>query len=439
MLKRRIFYGWFVLASAVAIVSVAYSMRYSFSVFYKAILDEFGWSRAETAAALSVNMLVYGLSSPFVGSFVDRYGPKRILLFGATLLGAGLLGISQMNSIWLFYILFGVVMAVGINSLGYAVHNSYIPNWFQKRLGLAFGILIMSSGAATVIASQYQRLILLLSWRMTYRLMAVFVLGIIVPLAIFLIRRTPDDMGLTPDGAEKPRLKEGVSTNSGRRIKSVVVDREWSGRDWTLGTVFRVRRFWLIFLAQVFVSITLNTITAHQVIYYQDIGFDPVFAASILGFVGVITMAGNLMSSISDRYGREVTFTIGAAGTVIAISALMQASYTRPWLLYAFAITWGIFFGIGSPSLTSGLADMFSGRHFGSVNGLYLMGWGFGGAIGPWLGGYVYDTSGSYRVAFLILVACMALATGLFWLAAPRKVRCVPGQAGKIVRHSPSK
>ncbi len=423
---KNVFYGWFVLVGAVVIVSTAYSMRYSFSVFYKAILDEYGWSRAETAAAFSLNMLVYGLISPFVGNFTDRFGPKRVLLAGAALLGLGLLGMSRMDSIWLFFGLFGVVMAIGINSLGYAVHNSYLPNWFVGRRGLAFGILLTSSGLGNVIASQYPHLIIWFGWRTAYALMALITVAVTLPLVLLVIRGKPGEMGLLPDGADSIPGKA-----SAKRRNSIVVDKEWAAKDWTVSMVARTPRFWLLFLSQMFSGVALNTNTAHQVIHLQDSGFDPVSAASVLGLVGVVTMAGSLISSISDRFGREVTFTIGGAGTVIAIFALMQATAAQAWLLYTYAIFWGIFFGLGSPALISGLADLFGGSHFGAINGLFMVGWGVGGAIGPWFGGFIYDATGSYDLAFLSTMTSMVIACILFWLAAPRKIRLVSGKANK--------
>jgi len=145
MKRPRIYYGWFILAIAFLTATIGYSMRYSFAVFYAEILDEFGWTRAETALAYSLNLLVYGISSPIVGTLVDKLGPKRVLVIGACLMGASLLTVSQMNSIWLFYFLFGAVMAFGVNTLGYATHNAYLPNWFVLRRGLAFGLLSAAS------------------------------------------------------------------------------------------------------------------------------------------------------------------------------------------------------------------------------------------------------------------------------------------------------
>lgn len=426
----KIFYGWFILLGAVLIVSTAYSMRYSFSVFYREILNEFGWSRADTAAAFSVSMIVYGVSSPFVGSLVDRLGPKRVLLFGMTLLTLGLIGMSFMNSIWLMYALYGGVMALGINSLGYAVHNSYIPNWFVTKRGVAFGLLLCGSGGANVLNALYQWMLLTVPWRTMYLIMAGATVAVIIPIVLLIIKRTPQELGLLPDGVTENPTGDAAKAAKAKKASALIIDKEWASKDWTLGRAVKTPQLWLMFFAQFCVSAALNLGSAHQAIYCQDIGLDQAFAASVLGLIGVSTIFGNFMSGLSDKLGREITFTIGTGGTLVSIYALLTASFERPWLLYVYAIIWGLFFGMGSSSLISGLADMFSGLHFGAINGFFLLGFGIGGAVGPWLGGLVYDMTKSYHIAFIFMMASIAAATVLYWLAAPRKKRLVSGKAG---------
>ena len=426
---RKAFYGWIAL-TGVALIAfvVGGTFTYSYGVFLPVMIAEFGWSRADTAAAFSVSLMVYGLSSPFVGTLVDRLGPKKVLLSGTLLLTLGLIAMSFMNSIWLMYALYGVVMALGINSLGYAVHNSYIPNWFVTKRGVAFGLLFCGSGGANVLNGLYQRLLAFIPWRTMYLVMAGATVVIIVPVVFFIIRRTPQEMGLVPDGAVE-NSGDMSSTSKAKRASALILDKEWAAKDWTLKRALKTPQLWLMFFGQLFVSAALNLGNAHQAIYAQDIGLDPSFAASVLGLVGLSTIAGNFMSGISDRLGREITFTIGTVGTLVSIYALLTSNFESAWLLYVYAIVWGLFFGTGSSSLVSGLADMFAGRHFGAINGFFLLGFGTGGAIGPWLGGYIYDVMGSYRIAFIFMMVSMVIATALFWLAAPRKKRLVSGKA----------
>ena len=429
--KSRIFYGWFVLAGALLIATIGYAMRYSFSVFYAEILNEFGWSRADTAVAFSINFLVYGISSPVVGTLTDRFGPKAILLFGASVLAAGLLAMSQMNNIWLFYFLFGIVIAIGINSLGFAVHYAYLPAWFVRRRGLAFGLLAAAVGAGQILVGFYQPLISSLGWRLTYVVLAVIVIFTVMPIAIFLIRRTPQEMGLLPDGAND--RKEGSSAVK-KDTDFFIVDREWASTDWTLAKALRTHRFWFMFLSFLCYSMALNLVLAHQPIYFQGIGFSVAFAASIFSLTGFIMMIGSSCGFISDKIGREATYTLGAIGITIAVGVLMLVAPPRPWLAYLYTMFWGLSSGILGSMLFSSAADLFSGKHFGSINGLCILGFGIGGAIGPFLGGYIFDVMGSYTLAFWIAIAAHGLACIFVWTAAPRRVRLVAGKAPRLIK-----
>ncbi|MDO8491021.1 MAG: MFS transporter, partial [Dehalococcoidia bacterium] len=114
-----LFYGWTLLAMSAVCMFIIYGLRYSFSVFYVAILNEFGWSRADTALIFSVNVIVYGLTAPIAGGLVDRFGPRVVLPLGALALGLGAIASSQANAIWQFMALYGVVMALGISAAGF--------------------------------------------------------------------------------------------------------------------------------------------------------------------------------------------------------------------------------------------------------------------------------------------------------------------------------
>jgi MFS family permease len=347
------------------------------------------------------------------------------------LLAAGLFAMSYMNSIWFFYLFLGVIMAIGINSIGFAVHNSYLPNWFVEKRGTAFGILMAGAGVANILVSQYQRLVITLGWRVTYQILAAITLVAILPVVIFLIRRTPQEKGLLPDGAVNAPGGPGIRDPHARNKSSLILDRNWVETEWTPAKALRTSRLWLMIFVQMFISISFNLVSAHQLVYTQDIGFDPIFAASIFGLSGAMSVVGNMFSFISDKLGREVAFSVGTAGGILGVTALIMANSQTPWLLYASAIVMGLFAGAGMPAMISGAADLFSGKHFGAINGFIIMGFGIGGAIGPWLGGYVYDTMGNYTNAFLATIIAQLIACALFWLAAPRNVRRVAGKASK--------
>ncbi|OGO32742.1 MAG: hypothetical protein A2Z29_08000 [Chloroflexi bacterium RBG_16_56_11] len=192
--------------------------------------------------------------------------------------------------------------------------------------------------------------------------------------------------------------------------------------DWTLRAALRTRALWLlVFTEFCFWGIGSYLVIAHQIKYAEDIGYSSALAASVFALFGIVSIGGQLCSSVSDKIGREGTLTIAAVLSIGALIALMSAQGShQPWLLYAYAIGSGFSTGLFSPNIIVGTADIFRGRNIGFISALLLTGVGIGGAIGPWLGGYIYDVSGSYNTAFIIAMAAYGIGCVSFWLAAPR-------------------
>jgi MFS family permease len=204
-----------------------------------------------------------------------------------------------------------------------------------------------------------------------------------------------------------------------------MLDKEWAATDWTLGKAINNYRFWGMFSTFLAYSITFNLIMTHQPIYCRDMGFSPLFAASIFGLVGVTMILGNLSNFISDKIGRENTFILGTTGTLVAILSLALASTSHAWLLYVYAVFFGLFFGVGAAASFSAAADLFAGKGYGSIIGSIILGFGIGGAIGPWFGGFIFDLTRSYMPAFIAAGTTMVLSCVSIYLAAPRKIRRV--------------
>ena len=145
------------------------------------------------------------------------------------------------------------------------------------------------------------------------------------------------------------------------------------------------------------------------------------FSASVFGLFGIFFAGGQASAFISDWIGREKTITLATILSIGALVALLSVKdSSQPLLLYFYATCFGYGTGLYSPTLIAGTADIFHGRNFGAIAGLLLTGMGVSGAIGPWLGGYIYDISGSYSSAFVLCMVCFGLACIAVWIAAPR-------------------
>ncbi len=417
------FYGWIIVAVSFFSMVLAYGARNSFSVFYVAILDEFGWSRAGTAGIFSVNVVTYGVAAPFVGALVDRFGPRKIMLIGAMVLASAMVLCSTVNTIWHLYLLFGVTGGIGTSLMGYPANAAVMPHWFVKRRGMVFGIFTSGFGVSFLVVPLAQYLIVKLGWRLSFVLLGVLIALVAVPLIGLLSRHKPQHMGLFPDGihpaAHKPKTARGWMKGS------VVVDKEWADTSWSLGRAIRTHRFWLMFLVSFCIFGFLeNLIVVHQVALMRDIGFSRNLIISIVALLGMMMAVGNLGGFLSDRIGREKVFNLGCFISILGVFALLlMQKNSYGWMGYLYAVSFGSGMGMLGPVFGAALADMFQGEDFGRINGLTVLGFGLGGIVGPWFGGLVFDTTRSYSVALVVTILAASLAITFFSIAAPGKIR----------------
>jgi len=426
--KKRsgIFYGWVVLAVALVTLVLGYTIRNSFSVFYPAIVDTFGWGRGDTALMFSITILVYGLVAPVAGSLVDRFGPRLVLPVGACIVGGGIILCSLATTHWQFYLFYGVMAAMGLSLIGWTPLTAIISNWFVKKRGLVFGILGAGFGGSLVSASIVQFLISNFGWQTAYIIIGVLSIAVIVPLCSFLMRRSPQDKGLLPDGAPQKSSKS-QDLDEPRIIASL--EGKWSSINWTLSQALKTYQFWLLFLIAFFLLGFAEYIAiAHQVYFFRDVGYDPTLAAIIYSVFGIAFVLGTLCSFLSDRLGREKVFIPSCLLSVGALSLLfLMRDTSQPWMPFLFAVCFGLGLGTAAPVFFATVADLFEGRHFGSIQGTVVLGFSLGGAIAPWLAGFLHDKTDSYLVTFLIVLASLIASMVLMWLIAPRKIRPVLG------------
>ncbi len=397
-------------------MTLLYGSRHSFSVFFPPILGEFGWSRGSTALMLSLNILVYGLVAPIAGSLGDRWKPRRIIPIGITIVGLATASCAFASELWHFYLLFGILMPVGTAFSGWPLLGPALTNWFSKRRGLVLGLGQLGGGISFTYGMFVEFVISQLGWRYAYFVIAGVLTAVLLPLYLFLFHYRPENKGLKAYGTNELTGAQNLTTE----IAGV---RNPGNNDWTLGRALKSYQLWFLVLTQsLYWGMGCYLVLAHQVKFAEDAGYSSTFAASIFALFGIFMAIGQLSAAVSDWIGREKTVTLAAILSISALVALVLVKDTsQPWLLYVYAIGFGYGAGLSAPTVFAGTADLFHGRHYGAISGLILTGFGTGGAIGPWLGGYIYDITGSYISAFVFSMVCFGLAGIAFWIAAPRK------------------
>ncbi len=431
--RLPVFYGWFVVGAAFVALALTYTVWYSFSVFFVALLEQFGWSRASSAGVFSLFVVVYGIAGAGAGALTDRFGPQWVIAVGALILAIGMVACSRITELWQFYLFFGVICAVGSSAAGWIPCVVTVSGWFSRRLGAALGIASGGLGVGILLMVPFTQLLInWFEWRTAYLVLAGIVLGGVAPIALLFLRGKPEELGLVKDGGKpaSPPSREGMAAAAAAR-SSRIVDRQWVERDWTVNSAMHTRRYWLLFLTLILNNIATQMIFVHQVAFLVDGGYEKLLAASVVGLVGFFSIGAKIgWGWVSDRLGREITYTMGLTTMSVAVAALIGTRFTTfPLLLYLFPLTFAMAYGVATPLGPAVGADLFSSRRFGAIYGTIGVANGLGSAIGAWFAGYVFDVTGSYFIAFACAAGSSLLSIVAMWLVAPRKVRLVPGKA----------
>lgn len=394
--SRGIYYGWVVLFVAFITTFLVLGTRYAFGVFYAAILEDTGWQRGETAGIFSVAMITYAVSAYLSGAFFDRFGPRILFPVSAVIMSLGLYLCSTIDSLFEFYLYFGVLVGIGFSLLGFIPHMAMVPRWFVKRRGLASAIALSGIGFGSLLLSVIsERAIALVGWREALWLLAILILVILTPLNFFLHRDRPEDIGLLPDGNQQSLEHSDYHPPSGP----------------TLPQAFRQKTFWLLGFSVFVIGLGSMTMVVHQTKMLVDMGFSLSLAAGLFGFTGMMRSIGSLFwGPVSDKIGLAPCITIisilGSAGIGMLILATYQPSIVY---LVLFILFWGVGFTGMPPIYAVSVATHYQGEHLGKILGMLDLGFGVGAAIGPFLAGVNFDIYGSYISTLWVLLVAILL------------------------------
>jgi MFS family permease len=429
MAQLPFFYGWVVVAVAFVTMGLGVNARTAFSLFFSPMLDEFGWERGVTAGAFSLGFIVSTGFAPLLGRVMDRRGPRTVMVVGIVATTTGLALATLTTQPWHLAVTLGVLVIGGSWWIGYTGHALFLPYWFVRRRGLAIGIAFSGVGVGSIVMlPALQHLIEVAGWRAACLALAVTMVAMSLPLNLFLQRGRPEDLGLAADGDPT------VARASTAARASNVVDPVWVATEWTLARAIRTARFWWVIVAFFGALYAWYAVQVHQTRYLRDIGFTQDVAAYALGLVGLAGVPGQIgLGYLSDRVGREWGWSLGCAGFALCYALLLaMQEYPTPALLYLMVLAQGGL-GYGLAAVFGAIpAELFQGKHYGTIFGVLSLASGLGSGVGPWATGVVHDLTGSYTIAFWMGMISIAISAAAIWLAAPRKVRAVAGRIAQI-------
>jgi MFS transporter, OFA family, oxalate/formate antiporter len=404
--RRAPFYGWVVVGAAFFVLFMAYGAQFSFGVFFTALLEEFGWSRAALSGAFALYAFGYSAFSAVAGNLTDRWGPRAVIASGGVFLGAGWLAMSATSTLWHPYVFYGVVAALGMSTANVPC-GSTVARWFVRRRGLATGLATAGgSFGAFALPPIAQLLVGRIGWRLAY---VVFGCAILLTLNLLapLMKRDPERLGLTPDG-DPPA-----------EVRSSQPERD---RDFTMAQAMRTRAFWVLFALFSATWFSIFTPLVHLVPLARGLGIDPLLATTLVSAIGLAGIVGRLvMGGVSDRIGRRPAVGLGLMLQVVGFLGFAYAAALPG--LYAASIAFGFSYGAVSALFPAIVADFFGRARAGSLVGLLFAMAGSMAAWGPLTAGFIYDRTGSYGPAWVGSAALNVVALGLLaWARPPRRL-----------------
>ncbi len=386
-MKPKFFYGYIIVLAAVSITAIAWGANRTFGVFFEPIISEFGWTRASISGAYTLCMIITGLLGIVTGRLNDRFGTKLVLTVCGSFMGLGYLLLSQIGAIWQLYLFYGVAIGIGMSGI-FVPLISTVTKWFVKRRGLMTGIVAAGPGfGMTTMPLLASWLIFSYGWRISYFIIGIVALVLIISVAQFF-RRDPSQTGQLPYGEDEVK-KEGLNA----KVTGV-----------SLQEAICTRQFWRLSFVLFGGFFTINVVMVHIVLHAQDLGISSITAATILSTAAGLSIVGRIIiGGVADRIGSKLALIISISLTLVAFLWLLVAK--ELWMLYLFAIIFGLSDWAIFPVVSLMVAELFGMSSHGEIYGATFFSGTIGGAIGPVLAGHIFDITSSYHLAFLVCVA----------------------------------
>ena len=416
--QSKFFYGWYIVGVGILVHAAStFAFSSTLSIFLKPITEELGVTRGAFSLIRTFEIGVAALIVPLLGSWIDRYGGRGILVLGVLMEGAGLLLSSLVQNFWQFVVVRCSLVIAGEALLGSLVINVTIAQWFVRKRGHAMAIANLGTGVAKLsipLVAAY--LFVLIGWRGTWAVFGLIAPAIVVLPALIFIRRRPEDMGLLPDG-ESP-------SHHAETARSAVATATTKGNSpdvsWTRAEVLRDPTFWLLVITFGIASVGIAGLNLHIFSFVTDIGYSPLIAASFMSTIALTQLASTLVwGAFADKFDiRKVSFiqfAIQGAGLVLMVSSTDIRLVYGGFFLYGTGLA-------GSFVLREVIWANFFGRtSLGTVRGLSLFFSHLFAASGAPFFGFLHDRTGSYNLSFTIFSCALFTSAFLILWAKPPK------------------
>ena len=395
------FYGWVIVLLGFSSLAFAGGIWSGFGVFFKPLLAEFGVARGRLSLIITVGMIFWAAGAFLAGTLVNRFGARRLNLFGVGLMGLGCLLSSFATSAWALFATYSLLVATGTGLATMTTNAVLISRWFVRSRGKALAISIAGYNAGQLLLVPFsQFLIGAYGWHWTFIIWAGMLWGLLAPAVYLFLRESPEKMGLSPDGAATS--ESGPAKPIDRRIA-------WIPRG-EVREALRTRSFWLLFASYVACGFTDFVIYVHFPILATGIGVSEQTAANAFGLIGGLSIIGVLwMGAWADRIGYRAPLVMIYA--IRCVGILLLGLTDSVVMLFGVVVLYGLFHQATTP-LTPGMSAHLFGRNpLGTLHGYMLIGHSLGALMGPYAAGATFDATGSYRLIFFLTAGLLAGAS----------------------------
>ena len=410
--QPKFFYGYFIVAATFLLMAIMWGTQYTFGVFFKPLLAEFGWTRAMTSAAFSMSLVLTGFLSVLAGKLTDRFGPRLVVTVCGCFLGLGFLLVSQTSAIWHLYLFYGVLVGIGMGG-SFVPMASTVARWFVRRRGMMTGIAVSGLGVGTLIMPPIANwLISSYGWRNSYIVVGIAALVLVI-LAAQVLRYDPRQVGQLPYGENEIEEKDGTNVTG-----------------FSFQEAMHTPQLWMLGAAWLSFGLSLGTVLVHIVPHAIGLGISDAGAALILAVIGGLSAGGRvIMGSASDRIGNKPALIICFVFLSVALFWLLTAR--ESWMFYLFAVMFGFGYGGVAALAPPIIAELFGLTSHGVLLGCLMICAEGGSAIGPVVAGHIFDVTGSYNLAFLIYAIIGVTGLILVLLLKPTRKEVKTSESGR--------
>jgi MFS family permease len=399
---RRIHPAWIVLGAITICLLAGSGLRASFGVYIKPIEAETGWTRGALSIAAAISLLLLGASGPFAGRLADRWGPRRVIVVALAILGLGAIATSFIHSLPQLYLTVGVLMSMGAGGAALSTGSAVVARWFDTHRGAAIGVAAGGMSAGQLIMIPLATWLTLgWGWRTSVMWLGIGLLLIVLPLAAWLVRNTPEERGLRPFGATGATLTAAQATAARQAGRITVTEAAQTLPFWLLMGTFFVCGY-----------TSVGMIGTHFIPHALEHNFTAMQASAALGVMGAMNIVGTIGAGwLCDRVGRRGPLAIFYFVRGLSLIFLLYV-WNVP-SLHFWAAVFGLNYISTVPPTTTLTANIYGRFSVGELSGWIFFAHQVGAAIAAALAGWVYEATGSYSPAFVSAALMGFLAAGM--------------------------